>query len=331
MALIEVNDLYKHFGDVKAVDGISFAVEEGAIFGFLGPNGAGKTTTIRVLVSLSTPTSGSAIVAGVDVSDDPNAVRSRIGYAAQATGLDRDLTGRENLILQGRLHGMSRSDAAREADEILDVISLSDVAERRAGTYSGGMARRLDLGQALIHRPSVLFLDEPTTGLDPQNRNALWAYLHRLNGEGMTMLLTTQYLEEADELVDTLAIIDGGKIVVEGSPAELKRGIGGDSIVLTLRDDRSPGDLERVEAAMRELDNTTGVETLDGAVAVYIEDGGSRIAEVVRAVDAFGVHLGRLELAEPSLDQVFLKHTGARLRVDEVKPQSLMTRNRRRT
>ena len=193
------------------------------------------------------------------------------------------------------------------------------------------MARRLDLGQALIHRPSVLFLDEPTTGLDPQNRNALWAYLHRLNGEGMTMLVTTQYLEEADELVDTLAIIDGGRIVVEGSPAELKRGIGGDSIVLTLRDDRSPGDLERVEAAMRELGGTTGVDLLDGAVAVYIEDGGSRMAAVVRAVDALGVQLGRLELAEPSLDQVFLKHTGTRLRVDEVKPQSLMTRNRRRT
>ena len=331
MALIAVNDLAKHFDDVRAVDGISFAVEEGAIFGFLGPNGAGKTTTIRVLVTLSKQTSGSAIVAGVDVVDNPNAVRSRIGYAAQASGLDRDLTGRENLILQGRLHGMARSDAESEADEILDVISLSDVAERRAGTYSGGMARRLDLGQALIHRPSVLFLDEPTTGLDPQNRNALWAYLHRLNGEGMTMLLTTQYLEEADELVDTLAIIDGGRIVVEGSPAELKRGIGGDSIVLTLRDDRSPGDLERVEAAMRELGGTTGVDLLDGAVAVYIEDGGSRVAEVVRAVDALGVQLGRLELAEPSLDQVFLKHTGTRLRVDEVKPQSLMTRNRRRT
>ena len=331
MDLIEVGDLYKHFGDVKAVDGISFTVEEGAIFGFLGPNGAGKTTTIRVLVTLSNQTSGSAVVAGIDVSEDPNAVRSRIGYAAQATGIDGDLTGRENLILQGRLHGMTQRDAAAEADEILEVTSLSDVAERRAGTYSGGMARRLDLGQALIHRPSVLFLDEPTTGLDPQNRNALWEYLHRLNDDGMTMLLTTQYLEEADELVDTLAIIDEGKIVVEGSPAQLKRDIGGDSIVLTLGDDATPEELARVEAAMRDLGNTTGVEVLEGSVAVYVEDGGSRIAEVVRTVDSLGVHLGRLELAEPSLDQVFLKHTGARLRVEEVKPQSRMSRNRKRT
>jgi ABC-2 type transport system ATP-binding protein len=331
MALIEVTDLYKHFGDVKAVDGISFSVEEGAIFGFLGPNGAGKTTTIRVLVTLSKQTSGTAVVAGIDVAEDPTAVRSRIGYAAQATGIDGDLTGRENLILQGRLHGMSQRDAAAEADQILEVTSLSDVAERRAGTYSGGMARRLDLGQALIHRPAVLFLDEPTTGLDPQNRNALWEYLHRLNADGMTMLLTTQYLEEADELVDTLAIIDEGEIVVEGSPAQLKREVGGDSIVLTLSDDSTPEDLQRVEAAMRSLENTTAVEVLDGAVAVYVEDGGSRLAEVVRSVDALGVHLGRLELAEPSLDQVFLRHTGARLRVEEVKPQSRMARNRKRT
>ncbi len=329
MALIQVTDLHKSFGDVLAVDGISFSVEEGTIFGFLGPNGAGKTTTIRILVTLSEQTSGSAVVAGIDVSSDPRGVRSRVGYAAQSTGVDRDLTGRENLVLQGQLHGMSKADAVAESDGILEVISLSEVADRRAGTYSGGMARRLDLAQALIHRPSVLFLDEPTTGLDPQNRHALWAYLHRLNREGMTIFLTTQYLEEADELVDRLAIIDQGKIVVEGSPAELKRGIGGDSVTLTLRPGTEGEHIERVAAAVRGIGRTNGVESVGETVVVYLHDGGSRIAEIVRAVDATGVHVVRLELAEPSLDQVFLRHTGARLRVEEVKPQSRLSRTRR--
>ncbi len=329
MALIEVTDLYKSFGDVRAVDGISFTVEEGTIFGFLGPNGAGKTTTIRILVTLSEQTSGTAIVGGVDVSTDPRGVRNRVGYAAQATGIDRDLTGKENLVLQGRLHGLAKAEAQREAEAILEVISLSEVADRRAGTYSGGMARRLDLAQALIHRPNVLFLDEPTTGLDPQNRHAMWTYLRRLNDDGMTIFLTTQYLEEADELADDLAIIDNGRIVAEGSPTELKRGIGGDSVTLMPSSDSTADDLEVMAAAMRILPKTNSVERLAESVVVYLEDGGSRIAEIVRAIDATGVQLGRLELAEPSLDQVFLKHTGARLRVEDVKPPSRMSRNRR--
>jgi len=330
MSLIEVTDLYKTFGDVRAVDGISFVVEEGAIFGFLGPNGAGKTTTIRILVTLSNQTSGTAVVADVDVSEDPHGVRSRVGYAAQATGIDRDLTGFENVVLQGRLHGMSKRDASTEADRILEVISLSDVAGRRAGTYSGGMARRLDLAQALIHRPTVLFLDEPTTGLDPQNRHALWAYLKVLNESGITIFLTTQYMEEADELAHELAIIDHGKIVVEGTPAELKRGVGGDSVTLTLRPGSASADLALVADAVGGLDGLGGVKTIDNAVVVYLEDGGSRIAEIVRVVDATGVPIGRLELAEPSLDQVFLKHTGSRLRVEEVKPPSRMSLGRKR-
>jgi ABC-2 type transport system ATP-binding protein len=330
MALIEVTDLHKSFGDVRAVDGISFAVEEGTIFGFLGPNGAGKTTTIRILVTLSEQTSGAAVVGGVDVLADPTGVRNRVGYAAQATGIDRDLTGRENLILQGRLHGLTKTSARNEAEAILEVISLAEVADRRAGTYSGGMARRLDLAQALIHRPKVLFLDEPTTGLDPQNRNAMWTYLRGLNDDGMTIFLTTQYLEEADELADNLAIIDNGRIVVEGSPAELKRDIGGDSVALKPSTDSSADDVERIANVLRTLPRTNSVEQLADSVVVYLEDGGSRIAEIVRAIDAAGVQLGRLELAEPSLDQVFLKHTGARLRVDEVKPQSRMSRNRMR-
>ncbi len=331
MALIEVTDLYKSFGDVRAVDGISFTVEEGTIFGFLGPNGAGKTTTIRILVTLAEQTSGTAIVGGIDVAANPRGVRNRVGYAAQATGIDRDLTGKENLVLQGRLHGLSKAEAQREADAILEVISLSEVADRRAGTFSGGMARRLDLAQALIHRPKVLFLDEPTTGLDPQNRHAMWTYLRKLNDDGMTIFLTTQYLEEADELADNLAIIDNGRIVVEGSPTELKRGIGGDSVTLVPSSDGAADNLEVMATAMRALPKTNAVEKLAESVVVYLEDGGSRIAEIVRAIDATGVQLGRLELAEPSLDQVFLKHTGARLRVEDVKPPSRMSRNRMRT
>jgi ABC-2 type transport system ATP-binding protein len=330
MALIEVTDLYKTFGDVRAVDGISFSVDEGTIFGFLGPNGAGKTTTIRILVTLSTQTSGSAVVAGIDVLSDPGGVRSRVGYAAQATGIDRDLTGEENVVLQGRLHGMSRSQASSEAASILEVLGLSDVKDRRASTYSGGMARRLDLAQALVHKPTVLFLDEPTTGLDPQNRHALWTYLHDLNREGMTMFLTTQYLEEADELVDNLAIIDSGKIVVTGSPAELKRGIGGDTVLLTLSADTPSNHLDQASLAIRQLPNINAVEIVDSSVIVYLEDGGSRVTEIVRAVDATGIQLARLELSEPSLDQVFLKHTGSRLRVEEVKPPSRMSRMRGR-
>lgn len=331
MALIEVADLYKTFGDVRAVDGISFVVEEGTIFGFLGPNGAGKTTTIRILVTLSKQTSGSAVVAGVDVSRDPHSVRNRVGYAAQATGIDGDLTGFENVVLQGRLHGMSKREASEEAERILDVISLSDVQERRAGTYSGGMARRLDLAQALIHRPTVLFLDEPTTGLDPQNRHALWQYLKELNENGVTIFLTTQYMEEADELAHELAIIDHGKIVAEGSPGELKRGVGGDAVTLTLRPGSEPNDVTRVAAALAALVGDDSVKTIDNAVVAHLEDAGGRIAEIVRAVDATGVPIGRLELAEPSLDQVFLKHTGSRLRVEEVKPASRLSRRRRRT
>jgi len=330
MPIIEVIDLEKHFGDVRAVDGISFAVEEGTVFGFLGPNGAGKTTTIRVLVTLSRQTGGVARVAGYDVTEDPQAVRRTIGYAAQATGIDGDLTGRENLVLQGRLHGMPVSEAKREADRLVEVVDLGDAADRRAGTYSGGMARRLDLAQALIHRPSVLFLDEPTTGLDPQNRNAVWAYLRSLNEQGITILLTTQYLEEADELADDLAIIDHGKIIVTGSPGELKRSIGGDSITLTVRSDATDADVEKVATAARAIADGGRVEVHGKEVVVYLEHGAERLADVVRAADATGVAIARVELAEPSLDQVFLRYTGEHLRVEEVKPPSRMSRMRGR-
>ena len=323
MSLIEVTDLAKVFdGEIRAVDGVTFHVDEGEVFGFLGPNGAGKTTTIRVLVTLSAATSGTAIVDGFDVAANPHDVRERIGYAAQFIGVDGDLTGRENLVLQGRLHGMSSDGANQQADHLLEVIDLTEAADRKAGTYSGGMRRRLDLAQALMHEPRLLFLDEPTTGLDPQNRHALWAYLRELNRAGVTIFLTTQYLEEADALADRIAIIDQGKLVVEGTPDELKAGIGGDTISVTV------DDVEGAVTTLKGLDDILEVQAHDHEVTLYVADGGSRVAEVVRALDAAGIAPHTLEMSEPSLDQVFLKHTGEHLRVEEVAQPSRMVMGR---
>jgi ABC-2 type transport system ATP-binding protein len=324
MPLVEVTNLVKVFnGEIRAVDGISFHVDEGEVFGFLGPNGAGKTTTIRILVTLSEPTSGVGMVDGLDVVANAKLVRQRIGYAAQDIGIDRDLTGRENLVLQGRLHGMSSGQAKQQADDLLDVIDLTEAADRRAGTYSGGMRRRLDLAQALMHGPRLLFLDEPTTGLDPQNRHALWEYLRKLNRDGVTIFLTTQYLEEADALTDRIAIIDHGKIVVEGTPDELKDGVGGDTISVGV------DDVELATATLKALQAVNEIQTVDHSVTLYVADGGSRVGEVVRALDAAGVTFHELALSEPTLDQVFLKHTGDHLRVEEVTPPSRLVRGRR--
>jgi ABC-2 type transport system ATP-binding protein len=233
--LIEVENLVKVYPDgTRAVDDVTFEVEAGEIFGFLGPNGAGKTTTIRVLVTLLPKTSGQARVAGFEVDRRPEEVRKVIGYAGQFIGIDVDLTGRENLVLQARLHGMSTRDAERRAGELLQLFALTDAADKRAGAFSGGMRRRLDLAQALVHQPPLVFLDEPTTGLDPQTRNALWNHLNELNAEGTTIFLTTQYMEEADRLCRRLSIIDHGKIVVSGSPTELKSSVGGEVVTLSL-------------------------------------------------------------------------------------------------
>jgi len=341
MAILEATDLVKIYpGDVKAVDGISFTVEEGEVFGFLGPNGAGKTTTIRIGVTLLALTSGTFVIDGIDVRQRPEEVRRRIGYAAQSVGVDDDLTGRENLILQGRLHGMSSRDAGAKADGLLQVIDLEDAANRRAGTFSGGMRKRLDLAQALVHHPRLLFLDEPTTGLDPQNRRALWSYLRELNQSGVTIFLTTQYLEEADVLCGRLAIIDHGQIKVEGSPTELKAALGGDMVTVTLPREaatESPavgepgtdGPLERTRAVLADVDGCSSVTVHENSVSVILRDGGAQLADLVRALDAAAVPVARLELAEPTLDDVFLKHTGERLRVDEVRPPSRVVGRRR--
>src|ERR687896_2230945 len=233
--VIEVRDLVKVYGkETRAVDGISFDVGQTELFGFLGPNGAGKTTTIRILATLLRQTAGSARVAGFDVAAQPREVRKRLGLAMQAPALDAFSTGRETLELAGRLHRMPVAEVRRRTDELLELMGLAAVAKKLAGTYSGGMKRRLDLASALVHRPQVLILDEPTEGLDPQSRTALWKELERINQAGTTMLLTTHYMEEADRLCSRLAIIDEGRIQVEGEPAALKRSVGGDTVVLQL-------------------------------------------------------------------------------------------------
>ncbi len=325
MPLIEVSNLVKVYpGGIRAVDDITFTVDRGEIFGFLGPNGAGKTTTIRILVTLLAPTSGRAVVDGIDVTAAPEEVRKRVGYAAQFIGVDDDLTARENLVLQARLHGLSKAEARRRGDDLLEILQLTETADRRAGTFSGGMRRRLDLGQALTHDPELLFLDEPTTGLDPQTRRALWAYLRELNDRGVTIFLTTQYLEEADALAGRLAIIDGGVIAIEGTPQALKDDLGGDAITVTLAAGIDESEVARVAELIGQYSDADTARIYDGAVRVFTRDAASRLADVVRTLDSAGIHVARLEVSEPTLDDVFLRHTGGKMRVEEVKPRSRM-------
>ena len=255
-AAIGTEGLVRDFPAVRAVDGIDLAVERGQVFGFLGANGSGKTTTIRMLTTLLRPTAGRAYVGGLDVQREPTQVRRRIGVALQEAGLDDLQTGRELLALQGRLHGVRRGEVDARVDELLAIVDLEDAADRRIGTYSGGMQRRLDLASALVHRPAIVFLDEPTTGLDPISRDAVWRYVEQLNrDDGVTFFLTTQYLEEADRLADEVAIIDAGRIVAQGSPADLKATIGAD--VVTIQVDAGEDGTAVARAVLR-------IEELDG-------------------------------------------------------------------
>ena len=313
--IVETEGLRKTFkgrrGAVEAVRGVDLQVKEGEIFGFLGPNGAGKTTTTRMLATLLEPSGGSARVAGYDLLRQPREVRRRIGYVSQAGGVDTGSTGRQNLLLQARLSGMSRAEARARASELLDKLDLAQVADRLARTYSGGQRRRLALALGLAHRPPLLFLDEPTVGLDPQARAHLWEEVHALREGGTTVFLTTHYLEEADALCDRLAIIDHGRIVAEGSPAELKRQIAGD--VITLRLGRNaPADA--VRSSVTALPFTREVQQDDGAVRVYVERGGENLLQLLRALDERGLRIDSVELASPSLDDVFLRKTGRSLR-----------------
>jgi ABC-2 type transport system ATP-binding protein len=307
---IEVRGLVRDFkGGIRAVDGIDLDVRPGEIYGFLGPNGAGKSTTVHVLTTLLPPSGGSAHVAGFDVATQGPEVRRRIGAALQEAALDAFLTGREHFELQGGLHGLGKAERAARAAELLERVGLTDAADRKVGGYSGGMKRRLDLALALVHRPSILFLDEPTTGLDPQSRSALWSEVGRLAKEdGVTVFLTTQYLEEADVLADRVGIIDRGQIVAEGTPGALKAEVGESTI------EAVPADAAQLDAAADVLARFgRPVAGSPKAVAVRLAGGADALADVVRALDADGVALAQLQLHTPSLDDVFLAKTGRSL------------------
>jgi ABC-2 type transport system ATP-binding protein len=318
-AAIAARSLRRTFkGGIEAVRDIDLTVSRGEVFGFLGPNGAGKTTTVRMLCTLLPPTAGSATVAGLDVARDAAAVRRRIGVALQEIGLDPVQTGRELLELQCGLYGITGQRARVRTRELLELVGLSDAADRRAKTYSGGMKRRLDLASALVHSPEVLFLDEPTTGLDPASRLTIWDEVRRINAGGATVFLTTQYLEEADKLCNRLAIIDSGWIVAEGTPERLKAEMGHDVVSVSVEG-------ADVEATTTALAGLAGLERVVGepdAVALYVEDGASSIPEVVRRLEREQIRAGAISVARPSLDDVFLKATGRRLEGQEPSQQS---------
>ncbi|MDQ3631378.1 MAG: ATP-binding cassette domain-containing protein [Actinomycetota bacterium] len=303
---IRVSDLVKSFGDVRALDGIDFEVAPGTVLGLLGPNGAGKTTAVRVLTTLLRPDAGSVRVAGLDVVEDATELRSRIGLAGQHAAVDENLTGHENLTMVGRLYGMSRRDAQARGRELLGEFDLLEAADRPASTYSGGMRRRLDLAAALVAKPAVLFLDEPTTGLDPRSRLDLWAMVEALVDAGTTVLLTTQYLDEADRLADRIAVIDRGKVIAEGTPDELKARVGGERLEVTLADGAAS---EAAIATLAPMSDERPVA--DGAtVRVAVRRRAGALMDAVKRLGEAGLEVEDLELRRPTLDDVFLRLTG---------------------
>ncbi len=311
--MIETHDLRRTFkarkAPVEAVRGVDLVVEAGEIFGFLGPNGAGKTTTLRMLATLLTPTSGEATVAGADLRRQPQEVRERIGYVPQGGSTDPAETGRGELVIQGRLYGMSKPEAVARAREILAALDLESAADRPTATYSGGMRRRLDVGLGIVHRPQVLFLDEPTTGLDPQARARMWDEIRLLREGGTAVFLTTHYLEEADALADRLAIIDNGKIVAKGTADELKRQVAGDVVTLGVN-----GATERVLETIRLQSFVREASGGDGTVRLYVENGETAVPLLLRLLDGAGLEASSIALHRPSLDDVFLRQTGRSLR-----------------
>ena len=317
--LIETRGLRKAFrtrgkkgtATVEAVRGVDLSVGEGEIFGFLGPNGAGKTTTLRMLATLLTPDGGEATVAGADLRRSPGAVRQRIGYVAQGGSTWDDSTAREELVLQARLYGIGKAEALDRAARALAAFQLTEYADRKCKTYSGGQRRRVDIALGIIHGPRVVFLDEPTTGLDPQSRAHMWDEVRRLRAEGMTVFLTTHYLDEADALCDRIAIMDAGLVVAEGTPAELKRDISGDVLVVGL----APGVGERAAALLRHESYVNRLDVSEGgSLRLHVDDGATVIPHVLRALDGAGLSLSTVELHRPSLDDVFLTKTGRSLR-----------------
>jgi ABC-2 type transport system ATP-binding protein len=316
--MIETRGLRKSFTSrqgrekktVEAVRGVDLTVAEGEIFGFLGPNGAGKTTTLRMLATLIEPDGGEAVIAGADLRSNPGEVRRRIGYVAQGGSTWDDSTAREELVLQARLYGISKATAVARTARVLDGFQLSDYADRKCKTYSGGQRRRVDIALGIIHEPRVVFLDEPTTGLDPQSRAHMWDEIRRLRAEGMTVFITTHYLDEADALCDRISIMDNGEIVASGTPADLKREISGDVV----RVEVGPGAVAQAAQALDAADYIRKIETQDESIRLYVDEGATAIPQILRALDRAEVPLGSIELHRPSLDDVFLTKTGRSLR-----------------
>src|SRR5438105_1063502 len=294
---------------VEAVAGVDLDVRRGEIFGFLGPNGAGKTTTLRMLSTLLAPSGGTARVAGCDLATQPGQIRERIGYVGQAGGADREITGRTELIFQGRLYGMPTAAAQKRAAELIQMLELDGAADRKVGTYSGGQKRRLDIGLGLVHDPELLFLDEPTTGLDPQSRARVWDEVRKMHDRGTTVFLTTHYLDEADALCDRVAIIDYGKIVAEGTPEALKRAVAGDVVTLSV-----VGDQQRALDLIRDQDFVREARLENGSVHLYVDRGEIAMPAILRLLDGASLQLMTVELHRPSLDDVFLRQTGRSLR-----------------
>ena len=315
MDAIVVDGLEKTYGkDVRALDGMTFSVPAGQVFGLLGPNGAGKSTTVRILVTLSTADAGSASVAGHDVRRDPGAVRRSLGYVPQSSGIDREGTGLENLVLQGRLQGMRGAALEGRARELLELFTLSEKADALVRTYSGGQKRRLDVAMGLVHRPEVLFLDEPTTGLDPEARAAMWDELSRLaSAERLTILLTTHYLEEADRLAERVAIVSQGKVVVDGSPEELKRALRGDAVAIELQG----GDGERAREVVLALPDVHEVLAEGHRVHARVEHGAQAVPGMLAALDGAGLEVRAVTVSRPSLDDVYLHYTGRDFHSDD--------------
>ena len=312
---IQATQIQRHFGEVKAVRGIDLAVSPGEIYGFLGPNGAGKTTTLRILTTLLLPTSGSATVAGFDVVADALQVRLSIGTALQDVGLDPKQTGLELLRLQGSLYGLSRKQTDQRIAELEALIDIGDALKRFIGTYSGGMKRRLDLAASLIHNPQVLFLDEPTTGLDPISRAKVWDYVRAINRErGVTIFLTTQYLEEADELAERVGIVNHGLLSTEGTPEELKRSVGSDVIIANVVE------MEQAKEALGRLKSVQHVDAYENEISVSTTNGAALISDVALALNQAAVHVNSLTLRTPTLDDVFLQVTGARMEAEAETP-----------
>ncbi|HET7657553.1 MAG TPA: ATP-binding cassette domain-containing protein [Bacillales bacterium] len=320
-SIIEVDQLTKTFkGDVQAVKGVSFFVKEGEFFAFLGPNGAGKSTTVQMITTLLKPTSGVAKVAGYDVDRQPERIREQIGVALQETGIDPGLTGRELLEMQARLFGFKTKDANKRANELLELVGLTGDADRRCGKYSGGMRRRLDLALTLVQKPKILFLDEPTTGLDPANRKIIWDEIRYLNKEiGTTIFLTTQYLEEADQLADRISIINKGEIVASGTSEELKRSVGKDVVELSFS---NAEETRRAAGCLSDLAEDT--ETLDLQLKMYLANGTSRLSDIVRRLDQELISPVNLNVAPPTLDDVFLKVTGTQFEENNEKRRAVL-------